>query len=355
MEPAYPETSVPSSPPPPSPFSYDQYAENYDDEELDRGTSISLDIAAFDPSNLPDSPTIADPFQVPRPFIPFVKPPSALSIPVTQPLRPFNNLLNINPDDFGEIEDWTPKGTNHFSTYNQENNPFERALGPYFEVMKGQQKVVGAGGKVAAERGSLGVPVDVDSRMEEEEAVRKQAIEGILRGKDASKATRKSYAISKSKNHKSTRISSFMPNFLPPPPLPAEPMEIFLDRPGEIYNAILSYLRDDNLPSELIIPFTTSNVNDPTIFGIDSTTLAIYKLNPSAALSILASLRTLAIEANYLGMKELVVVIEIERQKVVELVRLLEGGADREDRKMKEAAEVKKERSKDKVDKFGWI
>lgn len=281
---------------------------------------------------------------------------------------------------------------NHLSNLGslEEEYPFERALGPFFEVLsgqshhaqvqggeKGQSNGDGSGNgngngttsrsrSPIGERESLGIPIDVGIRTEEDES--RSSLLEIPRGDDSSSPTSSSEAAgakpkgglrpfllasatiplvprleiipSEETNSRppslstSTSDSSYAEASPPvhqggPPTTSARggiaSIEIFLDRSPKIYSAILSYLRDGFLPSSFSLPSSPSHSN-PQNNAFDPTHLSLYTLQPSAALSLLAKLRTLSTEAHWLGLEDLINLCEKESYKVAEMVRVLEGG-----------------------------
>jgi hypothetical protein len=136
-------------------------------------------------------------------------------------------------------------------------------------------------------------------------------------------------------------------------------LRIFLDRTdvslpsglGTTYSTLLSFLRDETLPPFLTLPAP----EDPSL-PIDPTTLSILNVQPSLAFGQLGALRTLEREARWLGIETLVKSCQVEHQKWVEALRIVEAERARvkgpmQDRRI---GEVRKKRM-DERKLEGWI
>ena len=118
-------------------------------------------------------------------------------------------------------------------------------------------------------------------------------------------------------------------------------MEVFLDRSGDVFCTVLAYLRDGSLPPHVSLP-TIQDVLTPA--SVDPTTLTLFALHPPAPLALLALLRDLATEAQWLGLDALVEVCKLEKERVGEVVRWLEEKA------RKDIVDERQRREKD-----GWV
>ncbi|KAK4702413.1 hypothetical protein P7C70_g3815, partial [Phenoliferia sp. Uapishka_3] len=127
-------------------------------------------------------------------------------------------------------------------------------------------------------------------------------------------------------------------------------MEVFLDRDGDSFGAVLAFLRDGALPPHLSLPCTPPTPGRPV--SIDPTTLALFALHPPSAFTLLAALRNLTTEAIWLGLDDLVETCENETKRVVQVVKWLE------DRKRLDKEEEERKRKRDiwvTREKAGWI
>lgn len=109
-------------------------------------------------------------------------------------------------------------------------------------------------------------------------------------------------------------------------------MEIFLDRDPTSYEAIFSWIRDGVLPARLSISLPSStSASSSSVPPVDPTLLALFVLSPSSLIGLVTSLKSLSLEAAWLGMHELVNACEEERLRVQELAKWVQknGGQRR--------------------------
>ncbi|KAI5479184.1 hypothetical protein MNV49_004045 [Pseudohyphozyma bogoriensis] len=350
----------------PSPFPFSAYTSERlgTDERESLLAALNLDSHVA----LPTSPTSPiDPFinKTPRMFLPLPSPalaftsaantlaarqghlvPSPLphlritsvvpSIYGTSPTNPSDPARPISSDQSEKYDasseqsddDWHPD-SHRFSTSSNdagdELNPFEQTLGPHFNVLLGQAyKRFGSDGE--STRDSTGVPIDVDTRTEEDKS--RSTLLGVPRGESKVRAPKKRRSLPPPMPLDVPRVDSGRSETGSRPPSlsmsvssddgssvplvkraetevreegPA--MEVFLDRDGEVYVGVLSFLRDGKLPTSLSLPpRDPSQTEGPPV---DELTLLLYSLHPPSALSLLSDLRTLENEAKWLGLKEL--------------------------------------------------
>ncbi|GAA5984500.1 hypothetical protein JCM5350_004737 [Sporobolomyces pararoseus] len=108
---------------------------------------------------------------------------------------------------------------------------------------------------------------------------------------------------------------------------PVPRLRIFLDRSdvtlpsglGTIYSTLLAFLRERALPPFLTLP----SPEDPTL-QIDPTTLSILLVQPALAFGQLAALRTIANEAKWLEIDELIKACDVEQQRWVGALRIVD-------------------------------
>jgi hypothetical protein len=262
-------------------------------------------------------------------------------------------------------------------SHTSELNPFERALGPFFEVLQGQSRAAESETATVVERESMGVPIDIGVRTEEDKS--RSTLLGVPRGSIRSKprGPRKmkrgevpevpsllvveeggseqtagsrppslSMSLSTDEDEASKQLEIVLEE--------EKEFSVFLDRSGEVYGAILSFLRDGILPPSLALPPPNSSSTAGTTSSpnVDASLLSLFALHPPSAIALFASLRALSNEASWLGMDSLVAACEVEREKLVEVVAWLQE-ARRTERKVEERGrrvEVMKGR-----EKAGWI
>lgn len=347
--------------------------QHYDHPSDEDASVLSLSLS-LDDSHLPNSPTSPiDPFAK-RLFLPtpsptaFITPASALSKPtlVASPL-PHLRIHSVYPalsckpsKDDDEEEDWTPG--HHLSQVSpDEVNPFERALGPYFEVLAGQSHQ--SKEKVVERRKSLGMPVDIGIKTDEDKS--RSTLLGIPRGSTRVRGPRSLKRDSAIPAVPEIDVGSEGAGSRPPSLCRsfssdaeggekevegAAAMSIFLDRGSEAFADVLAFLRDGTFSSALSISRRGSAATTlDAELDVDETTLSLFSLHPSSALGILASLRTLEREASWLGMEELREACEVEKERVVGVVRWLEL------ERKKEAEEEERRRVVKGREKAGWI
>ncbi|ORY83566.1 hypothetical protein BCR35DRAFT_65809 [Leucosporidium creatinivorum] len=262
-------------------------------------------------------------------------------------------------------------------TSSLEINPFERALGPFFEVLHGQRTESdftgsptsgGSTSPTSVERESMGVPIDIGEHTLEDQS--RSTLLGVPRGSVRRTKGRK---VSREQAPEVPKLK-LMPEETEtgsrPPSLShslstdeegatrvdkedeeGAGFEVFLDRAGETFGAVLHWLRDGVLPSSLSLPHSTASRLSSTP-DIDSTVLSLLSLQPSSAITLLSSLRTLSDEATWLGMEKLAAACEVERERVVEVVKWLE-----EERRRTVASEEREKRMEvmKEREKAGWI
>ncbi|SCV73992.1 BQ2448_6422 [Microbotryum intermedium] len=145
-----------------------------------------------------------------------------------------------------------------------------------------------------------------------------------------------------------TKIRSPPPNLAKQHQSSSQVLTIFLDRPSSPYFAILSYLRSAatptgkgvlppslTFPSPSAHPYSTS-ISTTSPAQLDRTHLDLLHLSPSILMHRIASLRELAREARFLGMSDLLELVEKERSIVVHAARLLKAERQAEKRKERE-------------------
>lgn len=241
-------------------------------------------------------------------------------------------------------------------------NPFERTLGPYFEVLAGQSHA--SAEKVVERRQSLGMPVDIGMKTDEDKS--RSTLLGIPRGSTRARGPRSLKRDSVVPAVPKIDVVSEGAGSRPPSLCrsfssdgegvgrevdESTAMSIFLDRGSEVFGDVLAFLRDGTFSSALSIPrrgsaCTTLNLE----LDVDETTLSLFSLHPPSALGILASLRALEREASWLGIEGLGEAGEVEKGRIVEVVRWLESERRRGVLEEEEKRVVVKGR-----EKAGWI
>ncbi|KAK4698210.1 hypothetical protein P7C70_g8075, partial [Phenoliferia sp. Uapishka_3] len=343
-----------------SPFSFSQYDDL--NEDLVAALSLDGDSTLVLPS-APSSP--CDPFNrkmflqlPPRPTLSTPKsPPFATTPDVDSPL----DQLSFFP---------SPPSTLHQSTrdsYTSVNSDEDRDLHPYFSVLKSQPYTFVSHN---CSRDSLGFPVDAGAFTTEEDQSRSTLL-GVPRGEvrrwvkgpremrkpapryDSECGSRPpslSMSLSSDEGFASQRLYSEPKELEEREEEDEGPMEIFIDRHGDSFVAVLHFLTDGVLPPHLSLPSSSTNSSTPS--GIDSTLLSLFALHPPSVITLLASLRHLTAEATWLGLDDLVKACEEQMGRAVEVVAWLEEKA------RKEKVEDEKRRAADlrfMREKAGWI
>lgn len=253
-------------------------------------------------------------------------------------------------------------------------DPFERALGPFFEVLHGQQQQRSGGSSTASssetlaptavERDSVGVPIDISEQTLEDKS--RSTLLGVPRGSVKRKV--------KDDQAKSRRLGTdggsrppSLSNSLSTDDGPHEvqtkststdqpstsTFEIFLDRSSVPYAAILAWLRDGTLPVELCLPRRAESA-PPAGLDVDVHTLSVLSLSPGSVLELQAALRTVESEAAWLGMTSLVQTCAREQSRLMEVIRWLERDRVKRDVAAADARQKRAELMKTR-EKAGWI
>ncbi|GAA5862717.1 hypothetical protein JCM1840_002650 [Sporobolomyces johnsonii] len=271
-------------------------------------------------------------------------------------------------------------------SFSDELNPFEAALGPFFEVLRHQAHAPLSSGGSASSSDESNVlelahelPLDWDATTPEEDRSRSTLL-GVPRGSvrlpsgrrrraaqgedgdqvvpevpmlsvEVEPEAAKKVVVDDGDEHSRPPSLSMSATTLPtdsesPSHRPSHrcrsldvesssTMHIFLDRTDgalgnnsgdTTYSAVLSFLRDGALPSSLVLPLSSSPSIPTTQPNVDETYLSLLALQPSLVFQQLAALRTLQKEAEYLGMGALGKAVEVERGRWVEVVIWLEEG-----------------------------
>lgn len=399
-----------------SPFSSPFPYAPYDDLQP---SALDLDLGATE--FLPSSPTSPiDPYAkklfLPLPPPSFVPPPSALS-PVknnSQLVRtpsPHLRIKSFHPeivpsppssgktecerrasslsdsgtvsdDEYNDCDAIALRSRLHLSSTTTEVNPFERALGPFFEVLHGQSQAASSDDHaMAVERESIGYPVDIGEDTAEDRS--RSTMLGVPRGSlrvkgprrmrtaeemgpvpevprvfvDSQERRRSDGSRPPSLSHSLSTIDA-EGDFASARTLhePEPEFIIFLDRTPaqDVYSAILTFLRDDVLPPPFSLPRAPSNdqKRSSTTPDVDPSHLSILSLSPLSLIDLFSRLHLLCTEAKWFGMDALVARCEMERERLTEVVAWLE--------EEKERKAVKEERERRAVvmkgrEKAGWI
>ncbi|GAA5889110.1 hypothetical protein JCM8208_007772 [Rhodotorula glutinis] len=102
--------------------------------------------------------------------------------------------------------------------------------------------------------------------------------------------------------------------------------------PGStVYGAVLDFLRSGALPASLVLPSASSSSSSSAHLPTSSTAttdvdplyLSLFALAPAPLFALLAALRTLSVEAAWLGLRDLERVCAVEQQRVASVVRWL--------------------------------
>lgn len=294
---------------------------------------------------------------------------------VTTSPRPISTHSgDASSSDQGHVDEeddneWRFSKSHHFSTFTQDDseiNPFERVLSPYFDILRGQSFSEPNTIPPSPARDSTGVPVDIGTTTEEDRS--RSTLLGVPRGLGRAKGPREMRppvpllvhprqslgsrppSLSMSLSSDDDERNSVLVKGREEVDDSESMMEVFLDRDSAAFSAVLTFLRDGHLPLSHALPSSDSeNTKSP---NVDPTTLSLYRLHPPSALTLLASLRALRMEAMWLGLTDLLEVCEKEREKVIEMVRWIEEEKrlDREEDERKRRADIMKGR-----EKAGWI
>ncbi|KAK4702173.1 hypothetical protein P7C70_g4053, partial [Phenoliferia sp. Uapishka_3] len=286
-------------------------------------------------------------------------------------MRPYSNLdasdeggADDSSDDEEDIEDrdWAPS---------LERSPFDNALSPFFKVLKEQSRteVDGDGVELSFEGCQTSFLSMEKGSSVEHDLPPKPTLLGIPR---ATRGPRETTRIATSSRLPRLEVPRSEPGSRPPSlsmSLSSDDeafrtfseseesgMEIFLDRDGDLYGPIISYLRDGHLPADLALPPALppngASTSISRVPSIDPTTLSLFALHPPLVFNLLGSLRAVAAEATWLGIQDLVEACEAERDRMTEVVLWME------DRKRKEIVEDERKRRVEIMGargKAGWI
>ncbi|KAM0746184.1 hypothetical protein T439DRAFT_384217 [Meredithblackwellia eburnea MCA 4105] len=281
--------------------------------------------------------------------------------------------------------DWRPSfvKSGHTST---DFNPFENSLGPFFQVLQGQARTEVDADGVEREFGfklddlERDLPVDVGVINEEENKSRSTML-GVPRGVGSLNGKRSLVGLS-------TKALALERNGAPPVPKveverssvgsrppslsmslssdegllgsneegdktlvdeedEKSPIEVFIDRDGNIFSHLLHFLRNGSLPADLTLPTSPQDTS-----CVDRSLLSLFSLHPPSAFNLLATLRNTRAEALWFGMQEVVDACEVEREKLIKVIKGME------EKRNLDAVEAERRRRAEVMvarEKAGWI
>ncbi|KAL8286508.1 hypothetical protein RQP46_004525 [Phenoliferia psychrophenolica] len=225
---------------------------------------------------------------------------STLIVPSTpgSPIDPYNRKIRrLGP-------------TARTSCSSTSSNPFSSVLGPFFQALSSSDSLP------TFEHSLL--PVDSETYTAEEDQSRSTLL-GIPRGSGWVRGPRAMRAVAVPRlgiitSETGSRLPSLSMSLSSEEAAnePAEQdedeqddrpiMEVFLDRSGEVFGAVIAFLRDGALPPHLCLPTLHDSA---TPASVDPTTLSLFAMHPPAPLALLAALRDLRTEATWLGLQDL--------------------------------------------------
>lgn len=291
-------------------------------EDQDQSKWISLD---YDPMNLPESPMDS------RDFFTVLNSNQPHQVTSPHPHPPHLRVQSIHPsivtyrEDSGDDDEEdnltlssTPPPKSPACTTPRrpspsrlESNPFEKSLAsPFFSVLKGQQN------RSPSSPSHPNLDTTTTSRPPSLSMSASSTEEGeIVMGKEIS------FEVS------------------------GRTLEIFLDRDPQLFVTILAFLQTHALPATHSLPPPTQPL--PPLFPlVDPDFLELLVLNPTMIITLLASLRSLILEARWYGLKDLEAGCVEETRRIGAVVRHMVEEKRREERRVKVVASQSK---------AGWI
>lgn len=288
---------------PPAPLTLDKTTGKEQNALLVRSPAAHLRIHSFHPDIVVPSPT------TPRG-------PTQSKGPLT-PLSPYS--LKSDESDY----DLQNQLQHAQASADNDGDAFERALGPFFAVLHGQQQ-------------REAVAAALDGHMPAQHTSRPGSAAKACLGTDGGTRTP---SLSESS---STYGAPNDPLVASPPGLAQGEFEIFLDRSPEPYPAVFTWLRDGQLPPSISMPRDD--------IEREAQVRLMLSLSPGSALDTFHALRALEKEAQWLGMSDLVRCCNDEIERLADICRRVQGVVSVSDLDRRRRAEMMKTR-----EKAGWI